>query len=334
MSAKKQKLLYSIDIEKNGCSLDHPIRSLGVVIYDPNDFPSYFSFYQFNISSKSIEIQNLLHDHNSEYKEESTRCKVQFWDKHPGLWESFDKDAKPEEVQAAAIADFFNNIYRKCRNEYEIIGLSDNPSFDFGHLDHFLRRYCFINKDAGYGYKFLPTRMEENGIYHCIQDPSERVKGLLPHEKTFVYNEKARVKEYASSWPDWRLHNPVYDAMQIMLMQLAIDRVLENRKNSILHQFITVCVALFHTVGGRGTIIGTERFTTFFTTILLAQFFGPFTVAATISATVLATWAIRTGEHRIVAATPFCLFVIYYTLALWMGVARDYLWQTTWVKAS
>lgn len=329
----KKKLYYSVDIEKPGCTLYHPIRSVGLVLYDSNNSETPFSFYQFNISAISIDTTNMLYDHIPEYKEETIRCKTQFWNKYPGLWESFDKDAKPEEHQSAAISKFFNDLYRKY-SDYEIIGLSDNPAFDFGHLDYYLNKYATINKDEGFSYKILPTRMEENGTYHCIQDPSERVKGLLPHEKTYVYNEKAKVVNYSHMWPDWHPHNPVYDAMQIMLMQLAIDRVLENRKHSFLHQFITVCVALFHTVGGRGTIIGTERFTTLFTTILLAQFFGPFTVAATVSATILTAWTVRAREHRIVAATPFCLFVIYYTLALWVRVARDYLWQTSWLKAS
>lgn len=351
MFTKKPKLYVSIDIEKKGCSLGHPIRAVGIVVYRENYYDNNISLFE-NVES----IYPLFGFHNGEplkitkgpyyffqfniqcpeqksvidaYTEESTRCKTQFWDKHKNLWESFDKNAKPAEEQAIAIAELANEIY-KYEEEYEIICVSDNPAFDFGQLDSFLFQHCPL-------IKLLPFRMSENGTYHCIQDPSERVKGLLPHEKTYVYDRKAAVSLYEKTWPDWRPHNPVYDAMQIMLMQVAIDEVLKMRKtnflNHLLCQFVTICATLFQTVGRRGSIVHTPGFITLFATVLFTQVFSPFTVAATISATVSATWAIWAREQRVVATAPFCLFIIYYTLAIWVLSARNYLWETPWFKA-
>lgn len=91
----------------------------------------------------------------------SCRCKREFWDKHPELVQHMALNKMDEEKAVKEFVQYYDSISEHFGTPEEDIELiTDNPEFDFGLLNTYVKKYC--NRD--------PLRYTTKGKYRSIQD--------------------------------------------------------------------------------------------------------------------------------------------------------------------
>lgn len=129
------------------------------------------------------------------------RCKAEFWDKQPGLYERFAERAGDTATVYVGFAAWLNGLEARYSN---ITILSDNPAYDLSSLDRQLERYC----------SRLPTRYTSLGKYRWVSDWSERADRLGCYGKVKARVATAMAMAYGANIADYA-HNPEVDAEQI-----------------------------------------------------------------------------------------------------------------------
>ena len=213
----KQDCYIAVDIEKDSCTLDGAIVAVGFAVktgglLDGDIHSSFIKSFYIKVTGQGT--CDCTREFEAAKLQEQKRCKEEFWDKHPGLFELYTQSEQSVEPQKAAceIAKFVNELYSKYNVKR---WFSDNPAFDLGHLDHWLWQYSA---------RPYPLRHSPQGKYVSVQDPSEQYRGLLNHEKKAV-DEMSKV----SADGDFKPHEPSYDAECILRQAMAIKRVLNMR---------------------------------------------------------------------------------------------------------
>lgn len=94
----------------------------------------------------------------------SCRCKREFWDKHPELVKHMEENKMDEEKAVKEFVQCYDTIAERFGVQEENIQLvTDNPEFDFGLLNTYVKKYC--NRD--------PLRYTTKGRYRSIQDKAD-----------------------------------------------------------------------------------------------------------------------------------------------------------------
>lgn len=176
----------AVDIESLGSTYDHPVVAVGFVVGDKlgNELESRLFVLPFDESK--IE----------------PRCKEEFWDKQPGLLDSFRKsEFKTEKDAWQAISDWLD---AKETEYFGIELLSDNPAFDIALIDYNL--HLHLNR--------RPMRYTKAGKYRSISDPSERLH-MCPRWFRDTFKE---------NFGFLHSHNPCDDARYIYLSQIYSEK--------------------------------------------------------------------------------------------------------------
>lgn len=114
------------------------------------------------------------------------RTKTEFWDKHPGLFDSLSKDAQDPLKQIEAFREYMDSF------SGEPFILSDNPAFDFGMINVYLdmaklptlsfdatgRRYRNLHDIDSYGRGVLKRGFDEPWLSNIDLLRTLRIKGL------------------------------------------------------------------------------------------------------------------------------------------------------------
>lgn len=172
---KSQELFVAFDIEKKGSSLGHHILQIGAAYTTgPNAFVTTVNFC-FDDETVALEEDALTEGVYMEPWEE--RCKREFWDKQPGLYERIKKAAGLER-QCETWTRFVKWLDNLERMSDKVVVLSDNPTYDLGAIDHEL-----YQRFGRLGVRYTKGEIDEEGKqtggkYRPVKDPSERIKGL------------------------------------------------------------------------------------------------------------------------------------------------------------
>jgi hypothetical protein len=123
------------------------------------------------------------------------RCKTEFWDKQPGLWEKLRKNVDPDALRK------FVDVWDA--QEMKDIA-SDNPAFDIGILDHAIREANL---------REFPLRYTREGKYRSITDAGESL---------WTLGLKDIVDDRIEKWAPHD-HNPENDAEAIYWKHIVAD---------------------------------------------------------------------------------------------------------------
>jgi hypothetical protein len=152
--AQKQTVYLSLDIEKGGNTFDHPLLAVGVCVADfTKGVSKKRTWCCLQRPGQSFEL----------------RCIYEFWCKYPEVLRRIDVEGKPLEEQMKSFSEFLHQLDAQFPSEqYNVVLISDNPSFDIEHLDHY---FCEITKE-------VPIRYSRANKYRSVEDPSERLEAL------------------------------------------------------------------------------------------------------------------------------------------------------------
>lgn len=146
----KPKIYLSIDLEAVN-NVD--IVGIGMAVVSVDDKCNFSVLFkqEWWINPKNYKIDE--------------RCKRDFWDKNPKVWEHMMTHGKDEEEQIINFVTTYDTIPHVLHQMQGIdinsINLvSDNPEFDFGRLSPLIKKYC--NRE--------PLRYTEDGKYRRITD--------------------------------------------------------------------------------------------------------------------------------------------------------------------
>jgi hypothetical protein len=148
-----------------------------------------------------------------------------FWKNHEMVLRNLWRDALHPKKAWKEIDKFIKTIYNIAEEDNnEVIWISDNPSYDFSHLDHGISKYLdqlpvrFSNRQTK---SEIKQYFKENNKYpdsyenHCIEDPSEQIK-FHPHKNIIEKIVKTIVQH---------THYPDKDAEEIYLTYLLLTIV-------------------------------------------------------------------------------------------------------------
>lgn len=120
----KNKLLIAVDIETSGCQFSkHGILAIGFCIGDLN-----------NIHNNNKYRINFALDENIVFEK---RCMDEFWSKNMNKLEELKKDQYSPKQGIQKFIDYIDNFEKT----FELIFISDNPTFDFGFINYYLDKY-------------------------------------------------------------------------------------------------------------------------------------------------------------------------------------------------
>jgi hypothetical protein len=159
-SSQEGPIFVAFDIESTGPVLNAHIPAVGIAVGDPTTGRV--------IQTKLIKI---LPDPEKD-PAPCPKCKAEFWDKNPGLWEKLqDKDALAPENGWFLVAACIDALYQTYGKRLQI--WSDNPAFDIAHIDFKLWQF---------GVREYPIRYDDtlDGIprYNGINDIDGYMAGL------------------------------------------------------------------------------------------------------------------------------------------------------------
>lgn len=102
------------------------------------------------------------------------RCWNEFWSKQSSeLIATLKENAIPLKHAIETLAGWLNELETTYpSSDYEINFLSDNPSFDIGILDHYLKTIC--------GRRAL--RYSLDGVYRSVENPDDMLKMFLKQD--------------------------------------------------------------------------------------------------------------------------------------------------------
>lgn len=204
VTPSKPDVVVAVDIEKIGCKLKLPVVSVGFIV---------------GTSEGKLLEKTRISLGSGDYSQwqddvEFQRCKTEFWDKQPGLLETFHKESVPISTGLAQIAAYVDSLYQRFKIQR---WLSDNPAFDLGHLDHQLAQV-----------REYPIRHAPDGEYHSVVDPTEQIKGLPP-----LYQRDINAK-MADFWKGRVKHMPDDDAEGIWWQYVLVKRARDQLKEGPL----------------------------------------------------------------------------------------------------
>ncbi len=140
------------------------------------------------------------------------RCKREFWDKHPELVKHMDQEKRDEETVIKEFVECYDGIAKELGVEEKDIKLvTDNPEFDFGLLNSYVKKYC------GRG----PLRYTSGGQYRSIQDKSDAIWDL----------GLGKIVDTAVSSIQEHNHFPSNDAEHNYICHLLSVEILDQMKN-------------------------------------------------------------------------------------------------------
>ena len=176
--------VLSIDIEKGGDSpVFHPILAIGVCFGSRARSPG-------RGVSWVVKKQTWCLDPFPGQTMED-RCVREFWSENAPLLERIKKSAAGQDpiLQLKSFSDWLSSLSTTLAGA-RIVILSDNPSYDIGHLDHAL---------CSRGLRALPLRLLGDGRYRSIGDPTEMIEGQGSRDLI-----QARVNERVAHdhWPE------------------------------------------------------------------------------------------------------------------------------------
>lgn len=133
------------------------------------------------------------------------RCWNEFWSKQPqSLIDTLKTNAVSLKDAIDMLVDWLNELERLYPpTDYKIKFLSDNPSFDIGNLDWYLKTQC--------GRRAL--RYSNDGTYRSVKNPNDMLE-MFPKEK--VEQELAKIRSIIK-----HDHDPANDAEFIYRQYLA-----------------------------------------------------------------------------------------------------------------
>jgi len=119
----KPRLLLAVDVETRGQDPErHGLVSIGL--------------YGKEIGG-SFQISKRINVLPSNWQHMERRCEEEFWNRFPDLLKELSKEA----WEASYAITEFECLIETLRDDYEVDLLSDNPSFDFAFLNHYLHKY-------------------------------------------------------------------------------------------------------------------------------------------------------------------------------------------------
>ena len=135
-----------------------------------------------------------------------TRCWNEFWSRQPAeLIQTLQEEAKDLKQSMDTLVSWLDELEREFpAPEYKIKFLSDNPSFDIGNLDHYLKEQC--------GRRAL--RYSSTGTYRAVDNPDDMLD-VFP--KSVVKTETEEIKKVIV-----HDHNPANDAEYIYRQYLLV----------------------------------------------------------------------------------------------------------------
>jgi hypothetical protein len=191
MASQNDHVYLAIDIEKVDDYQGSSIVAFGACLGDNNG---------------NVIVSKAWYPAMPRYSKFGTRCKTEFWDKQPGLYESFVERSLPAAVAYQSFVNWLDGLEETYPN---ITILSDNPTYDLGSLDNKIEKYC----------DRLPVRYTSDGKYRWISDWSEQASALGCY---------GRVKEIVGLQMGERAkltHNPEIDAESIYRCSLVTERL-------------------------------------------------------------------------------------------------------------
>lgn len=137
------------------------------------------------------------------------RCKAEFWDKHPGLFESFLDKAVDANDAYREVGQFLSSLEKYNR----VTILSNNPAFDLTHLDVALEKYL-----DRIGLRYSDD--SSGNKYRWVADYSERTYAIGVSDEVDALAMKIAGLESKD------LHDPANDALLIYHGTVIIQRVI------------------------------------------------------------------------------------------------------------
>lgn len=188
------QVCLAVDIESMGAQLGSHVVAVGFCLGDTNgNVIESRSFYIKPPPAANFE----------------PRCKTEFWDKHPGLFDSFLKKATDANEAYREIGQFLSGLEKYDR----VTILSDNPAFDLAHLDFALNKYL----------DRIGLRYSDNSSgnkYRWVADYSERTYALgVSQEVDALAMKLAGLKTED-------LHDPANDALLIYHGTVITQRII------------------------------------------------------------------------------------------------------------
>ncbi len=186
-------VLIGIDIETLGRAMvKHPLVAIGVCLA---------TLDKGVIEKRTWCMQPEAH------QEPEKRCMDEFWSKHADVLERIQKHAKPLGEQMLDFNAWLLSVEKRfpASEGYRIVVLSDNPSFDVGHIDYWLETKCGAP----------PLHYSRDGTrYNSIVNPDDMLS-MAEFDKQRIGNHLA----IATHWPE--------DDAEYIVVQMFIVYVLK-----------------------------------------------------------------------------------------------------------
>lgn len=213
--ASSNQVCLAVDIESMGAVLGSHIIAIGFCLGDADG----------NVIEKKSFYITPPPDATFE-----PRCKEQFWDKHPGLFESFLAKSIDAGIAYQEIGKYLSSL-----EKYERVTiLSDNPAFDLAHLDVALKRYL---GRIGIRYSDDST----GNKYRWVADYSERAYIIG------VSGEVDKLAMELAGLSEKDLHEPSNDALLIYYGTVITQRI-RNVHSERFRQLALEVIATFELV--------------------------------------------------------------------------------------
>ena len=175
---KRFPLFITVDIEKAGCELQHPILAIGFCLA---------SFEDGMIEKKTFCLKP------EPWQTFEPRCKTEFWAHQEVLLKRIEAEALPAPLQIRNVERYLKEIEERFSSEYPmLVLLSDNPEFDLGNINHNL--YLYAGR--------RPMRYTSETFsykYRWVEDPCSRLQALSFYE---IYRDKINNLCVHDHWPE------------------------------------------------------------------------------------------------------------------------------------
>lgn len=159
-------------------------------------------------------------------KDVDPRCKEQFWDKNPLIYEEMLRDGKPIEDQLKDFVNVYDSIGEKLGiKDTELNLTSDNAEFDFGSLNEPLKKY--LKRD--------PLRYTKKGEYRPITAYDDTFWALSERQKV-ISSYVNQIQVHNHSPDNDAEHNYISD-----MIHRRILRRLDKEHGELLDKLVKEC---------------------------------------------------------------------------------------------
>ncbi len=199
------KICVAVDIEKTGCFINNN-KVVSVGFYVGNTDGAELKTLQVNFAV-SWPSKHSVTNQITNYRDFEERCWTEFWEAKisPEIVNSFLVDTYEYKDGWTAVNNFLNELETSYpEDQYKIVFLTDNASFDVASIDSNLEKYV--------GRK--PMRYSGSGRYRSIYSADDMFDMLPSDIKT---TETARINGIVTAD-----HNPVNDAHYIYEMYMSV----------------------------------------------------------------------------------------------------------------